>query len=132
MGVTFRRFLIFLMVFISAVYYLKSHYYLIDLLDYVERHPNSLAAFPVTDYSIGMVYYMRERYAPAAQAFSQLLTDYPTSQFTEDTLLRLGESYESIRQWPRAREAYQQYMDQFPQTKTFPVVQRKYERIKFN
>jgi len=132
MGVTFRRFLILLMAVIAAGIYIKSHYFLVDILGYVERHPDSLAAFPVTDYSVGMVYYMRGRYDPAIQAFSQLLTDYPTSQFTEGALLHLGESYETVRNWPKARESYQQYMEQFPLGKTYGVVQHNYERIKFN
>jgi TolA-binding protein len=120
------------MIVITAGYYLKLTYHLTDVLNYVGQHPNSFAAIPATDYSIGMVYYMRGRYDPAVEAFNQLLTDYPTSQFTEDALLRLGESYQTLRNWPRARAVYQQYMEQFPHAKTYPTVQREYERIKFN
>lgn len=132
MGLLFRRWFIVLAILVGGAYYLRTHYYLIDLLDYVRSNPDSIAALPMTDYYVGMSYYMREKYEPASRAFQQLLEDYPTSQYAEPALFRLGGSYEEMRNWKGAREAYEKYMEQFPAGKESALVHGKYDHIKFN
>ena len=127
-----RRGTFVLMLLAAAVYYIETHYQLLDVLNYVERNRNSVLAVPMTNYYIGMAYYMREQYEPAARAFNQVLTNYATGYYTQDGLLRVGQCYEELRNWQGARETYQQYMSEYPDGKNFVVIQKRYDRIKFN
>lgn len=124
-----RKFLIVLAILIAAGYYARRQYTAQDVLAYSKSHPDDRYS-PALDYYIGMGYFLKSRYEPAAQAFSQLLTDYPTCQYAEKGFLRLGESYEELRQWTEAKETYQKYLDLYPDGKNKSLIQNKIDVFK--
>lgn len=126
-----RKLLILAGLLLAAGWYARAHYTLQDALRYAKTHPSSRLS-PAVDYYAGMAYYARERHESAAQAFSQLLADHPTCQYAPNGLLRLGSSYEELRQWPEARAAYEQYLERFPQGAEIDAVRRHYGHIKFH
>lgn len=130
MEFNFRRAFFILMTAIAGIYYIQTHYHLKDVLSYSHRHPNRVIS-PKLDYYVGMAYYMRSRHPESVAAFQQLLTDYPTCQYAPGGLLRMGQSQEELGRWAEAREAYQRYLEEFPEGRQKGLVQRKYEALKF-
>lgn len=130
MELDFRKPLIALLVLIGILYYVRTRYTLQDALALSRERPSPTVS-PMVDYYAGMAYYMRDRYEPAVRAFTQLLTDYPTCQYAPRGLLRLGDSYERLSNWDGAREAYEKYMERFPEGRNIQLVRGKYEYIKF-
>src|SRR5690349_8256325 len=112
----FKKFFVFVFILCGAIVYIKSHYTPQDVLDYAKRNPNPKVS-PALDYYVGMGYFSRSEFEPAKKAFTQLLTDYPTSQYSDNGFLRLGESYEALHDWAGAKESYEKYLELFPDGK---------------
>ncbi len=125
-----KKLLWFLAILIGLGLYVRSHYDFQDALRFSRRHPHPKLS-PAVDYYSGMAYYLREDYPRAVDAFTQLLTDYPTSYYAPRGLLRLGSSHMEMRQYQQAREAFEKYMEEFPNGKDRALVDSKYEFIKF-
>ena len=125
----FKKPLIFLVVLIGIGYYVSSTYTFQDVLKYSHTKMDPTWG-PMIDYYVGMGYYTRSEYEPAVNAFNQLLADFPTTQYTEDGILRMGSAYEEMKKWDGAKAAYQQYQEQFPEGKHKETIQRKVEYIR--
>jgi len=84
-------------------------------------------------YMLAMAQYMSRDYESAAQTFRKYGTSYPKGTFAEKASFYVGESlYESapeprLDQTPTngAINAYQQFLDQFPESQLRPEAQRK-------
>ena len=127
-----RKWIVLLASIGGAFFYLRTHYYLIDVLDYARSHKDSMFASAPVEYYVGLVYYMREKYEPATRAFNQMLADFPQSSYREGATYRLAQSYEEMRDWPNARQSYEKYFEEFPTGKNMVVARGRYEHIKFN
>lgn len=125
-----KRFVLFLILLVGGGVYVRKHYGLRDALAYARRHPDPELS-PKIAYYAGMAYYLRDRYPEAEEAFTQLLSDYPTSYYAPKALLRSGTIYTSQNRWAPAREVYQRYMDEFPEGPDTGIVRTRYEAIKF-
>jgi outer membrane protein assembly factor BamD (BamD/ComL family) len=129
MEIDLKKPLIFLFVVVCALFFIRSRYNGGDVLKLAHDNKDNFIS-PSVDYYVGMGYYARSEYEPAINAFNQLLTDYPTGQYTEDGLFRMGDSYENLMRWDGAKAAYQQYLDQFPGGKYKNLVQRRADQIR--
>lgn len=121
---------IILCLFAGLCAYIHAHYTVDDVLKFTRKN-RDLSISPALDYYIGMGYYIRSDYDKAGRAFTQLLTDYTTTQYTPGALFRLGASYDEMLKRPEAREAYEQYLIRFPEGSETALVQRRYDQIKF-
>lgn len=130
MELNFKKF--FLWVFGIAVVtgYVYKNYTFKDVLAYENRNQNWTWG-PKVDYYIGMGYYTREQFDNAAFAFDQLLTNYPTCHYAPYALYRTGASYQNLNNFEKAREAYQKYMELYPQGKEIELVNKKFEYIRW-
>ncbi|MBI3550279.1 MAG: tetratricopeptide repeat protein [Elusimicrobia bacterium] len=129
MELDLKKPLIFLVVVIGIGWYLWANYTAQDVLKY--QHKNLDPKWgPMVDYYIGVGYLTRSEYEPAVNAFNQLLTDFPTTQYTEDGLLKMAEAYQAMRKWDDAKAVYQQYNEQFPDGKYKAIVQRKQDFLR--
>lgn len=122
-----------IIIFLSALFlftYIRSHYSGLDVLEYSRKNPNPTIS-PIVDYYVGMNYYSGGKWEPAVQAFTQLLTDYPTHYYNRWALIRLGSSQEELRNWAGAREAYEKYLELYPEAKERNLVENKYNQVRF-
>lgn len=100
-----------------------------DALAYAKKHQSSSWA-PKAVYSVGLVYYQRAEYAKSQEAFTQLLTDYPTGQYTPKALLRLSEVAEETRDFETARSALSRLMEEYPDHPDIQLARRRYELVR--
>jgi len=126
----YRKPLIVAAILIAVGYYAHRHYGRKDVLAYMHAHQDVSLA-PTVDYYAAMSYFIQDRHEESAAAFQQMLTDFPTCQYVEKGLLHMGESYEEVHNWDGAKEAYKQYLEQFPGGKDRHMVQTEYDMIKF-
>lgn len=126
----FKKPLYIFAAFLGLFIYVRSHYSGLDLLAYTHKNPNPTLS-PMIDYYVGMSYYTNSQFDPAAKAFTQLLTDYPTHYYNRWGLIRLGASHEELRNWQGAREAYEKYLEMYPDGKERNLVQNKYDQVRF-
>lgn len=127
-----KKFLVVVAILGGIGFYLRTHYYVIDVLDYARTHKDSMLNSPGVEYYIGLSYFMREMYEPSTRAFNQLLADFPQSRYSEKATFHLAEAYEELRDWPDAKQAYEKYFEQFPAGKDTMVARGRYDHIKFN
>lgn len=127
-----RKFLAVLAVLGAGLFYLRTHYFVIDILDYTRTHKDSVFASATVEYYVGLSYYMREMYEPATRCFNQVLTDFPNSRYGEQASYKLAASYEELRDWPNAKQAYEKYFELYPAGKDIMVARGRYDHIKFN
>jgi len=99
-------------------------------LVYAQKHPAASWAQPA-DYYVGLVYYQRTDYPKAQEAFTQLLTDFPTGYYEESGLFYLEDSAEEIRDYNEARTRVQQYIDDFPNGKYIEVMRKRLELLNY-
>ncbi|MCX5788115.1 MAG: tetratricopeptide repeat protein [Elusimicrobia bacterium] len=125
-----KKFFWALIILIGLGWYVRQHYTFRDVLAYAKSHP-SQSASPALDYYSGMGFYLREDYDGAIEAFGQLLTDYPTCQYAPTALVRLSSSYMERNRWSEAKETLEKFIEQFPDDKNRPLVDQKYEYVKY-
>jgi TolA-binding protein len=130
MEINLKKCFIALAVFVGLFVYVKDHYTYKDVLAYSKKHP-SVETSPKLDYMAGMAMYLKSKYPESAEAFEQLLTDYPTSQYTAKALFRLGTVYCEMSKWEQARVQFQRYVDEYPSGPDVEAVRQKHEIIKF-
>jgi outer membrane protein assembly factor BamD (BamD/ComL family) len=130
MEFNFKKFFIGVFVVLALFVYISRTYTFQDVLAYDNKHQNWDWG-PKIDYYVGAGYFIREQYPEAAGAYEQLLTNYPTCQYAAQSLYRLGTSYQNLEKWGPARDAFQKYMDQYPQGTEIELVNKKFEFIKF-
>ena len=102
-----------------------------DALVYAQKHPDPKWS-PRIDYWVGMYYYHRGDFPKAQEAFTQLLTDYPTGQYAADGLQLLGFAAEENHDWAPAKGALYRYIQEYPDGKERAVVDKKLELIKYH
>ena len=130
MEINFKKIFIWLAVIIGSCVYVYKHYTFQDVLACDNKY-RSWVWGPRVDYYIGVGLYLKDRHEDAAAAFEQLLTNYPTCQYAPAALYKAGVAYQNLRQWEKARAAYQRYLELFPQGPQAELANKKYEYIKF-
>ena len=108
-----KKFYFFVVVVSGVWWYASRRFNFAEAMTYAQKHPAASWA-PQVEYSVGMVYYQRADYPKAQEAFTQLLTDFPTGQYEARGLLRLSEAAEENRDYPAAKDALARYIEEFP------------------
>lgn len=124
------KWLIAVGVLVYGVRYAGAHYHLHDALAYAKAHPESRKA-PAIDYYVGLVYYQRSEYQQAQEAFTQLLTDYPTAQYLPKALLRLEDSAENDKDWDTAKMAASTYVQNYPDQPDFQLMKSRLDMLNY-
>lgn len=109
--------------------YGRAESLLIDLISYKKRSEDAQESL----YMLAMSQYMNKDFESASNTFKKYFTSYPKGQFAENALFYVGQSlYESapeprLDQTPTigAINAYQQFLDFFPDSKLRPKAQRR-------
>ena len=114
----------------GGYYYFSRHVSLDSSLKYVAQNKGASWA-PRANYTIGFLYYQREEYGKAKEAFTQLLTDYPTGQYAAQGLFYLEDSAESVRDYPTARMALDRYLEEFPEGKKIEIMRKRSEMLRY-
>ncbi|MFA6030617.1 MAG: tetratricopeptide repeat protein [Elusimicrobiota bacterium] len=125
-----KKFVISVVLVIFGVGYIRSHYTFHDVVVYNQKHPDPRRS-PQVAYYVGMTTFLRSDFPTATEAFTQLLTDYPTCQYAPKALLRLGTIYSEQQKWEDARIQFQRYIEEYPSGPDIETVKNKYEFIKF-
>ncbi len=121
--------LYFFILIAGGVWWYASHRFnFSDTMEYAKKHPGASWA-PAAEYSVGMVYYQRGDYPKAQEAFTQLLTDFPTGQYEARGLLRLSEAAEENRDWPTAKQTLDQFLAEFPDSPDRPLAEKRKELL---
>jgi len=114
----------------GSYYYVSRHVHFHDSLAYAKKNPDPVWA-PKIDYYVGMIYYRRSEYPLAQEAFTQLLTDYPTCQYAASALITLAGAAQENRDFKVARDALVRYVEEFPDGKDITVARKQLEIIKY-
>jgi TolA-binding protein len=125
------RYVVFVLALAGGYYYLSRNASLEAGLQYAARHKDASWA-PRADYTIGFIYHEREEYGKAEAAFTQLLTDYPTGQFTAPGLFYLEDSAEYIHDWDTAKTSLDRYIEDFPDGDKIGLVRQRRELLRYN
>ncbi len=108
----------------GAWWYASRHFDFHDTLAYAKSHPSAVWAQPAV-YSVGLVYYGRADYPKAQEAFTQLLTDYPTGQYTAHALMRLSEVADENRDYATEKQALDRFLQDFPDDPNREIAQKR-------
>lgn len=130
MDINLKKWFFILAVLVGMCVYINSHYTMKDVLGYSKRHPNPDLS-PKLDYYVGTAYYLKGKNPEAIEAYTQLLSDYPTTQYTPKALINLGSMYAEGSQWENSRTCYQKYIDDYPNGPDIGIARNAYENIKF-
>lgn len=114
----------------GGCYYLSRHVSLDSSLKYAAQNKGASWA-PRANYTIAFIYYQREEYGKSKEAFTQLLTDYPTGQFTARGLFYLEDSAEYTHDWETARNALDRYLEEFPEGKKIEIMRKRREMLRY-
>lgn len=125
-----KKFLVVILLLYGAYYYASTHFKFEDTLVYAKKHPEAKWA-PAVGYYVGMVYYQRGDYERSQQAFTQLLTDFPTCHYAPTALVRLDDSAEYNHDWETAKAALTRYAEEYPKGKDIELVTKKLEILKY-
>ena len=125
------KFILVVLALAGGYYYVSRHFEFNDTLVYAKKHPESRYA-PAIDYYVGTIYYQRENYGKAQEAFTQLLTDFPTTQYAPTALERLSDAAEYNGDWQTAKDSLQRYVEEYPNGKDMQVVQKRLELLKYH
>jgi outer membrane protein assembly factor BamD (BamD/ComL family) len=123
-----RNFLIFVALVVGAGWYASQRFNFSDAMAYAQKHPEKSWS-PAVEYSVAMVYYQRADYQKSQEAFTQLLTDFPTGQYEARALLRLSEVAEQNRDWPTAKETLDHFLADFPDHPDRQLAERRKEML---
>ncbi|MDD5658287.1 MAG: tetratricopeptide repeat protein [Elusimicrobia bacterium] len=114
----------------GGYYYLAHHCKFDDGIEFVSRHKDAAWA-PRANYLIGMVYEQREDYPKAQDAFSRLLTAYPTCQYAADALLKMGLAAEHNGDWDTAKSALARYAEEHPDGGKIELARKRLELLRY-
>jgi outer membrane protein assembly factor BamD (BamD/ComL family) len=123
-----KKFYLFVLIAGGVWWYATHRFDFADALKYAQRHPAASWA-PAVEYSVGMVYYQRSDYQKAQDAFTQLLTDFPTGQYEARGLLRLSEAAEGNRDYATSKDAVSRYLEDFPDGPDREIAERRKELL---
>jgi outer membrane protein assembly factor BamD (BamD/ComL family) len=114
----------------GGYYYISRHASLESSMKYVTEHKGASWA-PRANYTIGFIYREREEHGKAQEAFTQLLTDYPTCQFAASGLFYLEDAAESTHDWGVAKTALDRYLEEYPDGKYIPIMRQRREMLRY-
>jgi len=114
----------------GGYYYLSRHASLEASLQYVARHKGASWA-PRANYAIGFIYHERDDCGKAKEAFTQLLTDYPTCQFAASGIFYLEDSAECTHDWDAAKTALDRYIEEYPDGKHIRIMRQRREMLRY-
>lgn len=123
-----KKLVIFALVVGGAWWYATHRFKSSDAMDFAKNHPQAKWA-PALEYTVGMVYYQRGDLPKAQEAFTQLLTDFPTGQYQARGLLRLSEAAEENRDYATAKEALDHFLTDFPDHPDRNMAQKRRELL---
>ena len=123
-----KKFLFFGGLIYGLWWYATHKFNFADTMVYARKHPSASWA-PAVEYSVGMVYYQRADYPKAQEAFTQLLTDFPTGYYQAKGLLRLSEVAEENRDYATAKDAVDRFLTEFPNHTDRYTAQRRKELL---
>lgn len=108
-----RTFVIVGALLYGGYWYASRHYDFQTALAYAKKNPSPKLA-PAIDYYVGLAYYQRAEFEKSQAAFTQLLTDYPTGQYTAKALLRMSEVAMKTKDYDTVRSSLQRFKEEFP------------------
>ncbi|OGS39241.1 MAG: hypothetical protein A2506_07610 [Elusimicrobia bacterium RIFOXYD12_FULL_66_9] len=121
--------IIFAVVVVAGVWwYASKRFDFKDTLLVAKKYQSSSWA-PTAVYSVGLVYYQRGNYEMSKQAFNQLLTDYPTGQYTPQALLRMSELAQDTRDYELARVSLKRFLDDYPGHSGRQIAEKRLELL---
>ena len=112
----------------GGYWYASRHYDFQTALEYAKKNPSPKLA-PAIDYYVGLAYYQRAEYGKSQEAFTQLLTDYPTGQYTDKALLRLSEVAMKNRDYDTVRATLTRFKEEFPKHSQRNIAEQRLELI---
>lgn len=121
-----KKFYAFVLIVGGIWWYATHRFNFSDAMTYAQKHPAASWA-PAVEYSVGLVYYQRADYQKAQDAFTQLLTDFPTGQYEARGLMRLSEAAEQNRDFTTAKESVERYLQEFPDGPDAQTAERRKE-----
>lgn len=125
-----KKYLIAVALLYGGYYYYTRVLSVGDPLEFAKKHKQEQWA-PALEYYTGIIYYQKSEYPKAQAAFTQLLTDYPTGQYTARALLKLVEAAESSHDWETAKTSLARYIDEFPAEKEVEFARHKLDLMKY-
>lgn len=112
----------------GGYWYASRHYDFQTALEYAKKNPSPKLA-PAIDYYVGLAYYQRAEFHKSQAAFTQLLTDYPTGQYTDKALLRISEVAMKNRDYDTVRSSLTRFKEEFPQHPQRNIAEKRLELI---
>ena len=123
-----EKMIVFVLVIGGLWWYASKRFDFKDTLLVAKKYQSSPWA-PGSVYRVGLVYYGRGDYEMAQQAFTQLLTDYPTGQYTARALLRMSEIAENTHDYESARQFLKRFLEEFPEHPDLRMAQKRMELL---
>jgi len=124
-----KKFLIFLVVFVAAFSFVYSRYSVQDIVEYAHAKADPRWSAMV-EYYAGYYYVMKNRNAEAIQTLEAMIEAYPESPYRWDATFRLGNAYEALKNYPKAKELYESYLAEQPNGPYSQLARRKLEIFK--
>ncbi|HAM35234.1 MAG TPA: hypothetical protein DEB40_13920 [Elusimicrobia bacterium] len=124
------KYVLFVLALAGACHYGARYAKLDGSLKMIHEHRKEFWA-PRANYYVAVVYDQQENYAKSQEAFSQLLTDYPTCQYVPRSLIYLSEAAENNRDWETVKSALNRYVDEFAQGPDVNLARRRLDRVKY-
>jgi len=97
---------------------------------YTEKY-NTKGAYNVQALaSIGYSYEAKENYQEAAKVFQKVADDYQDYLLRDSVFIELGRCYEQLKEWEKAKDAYQKVVINFPESPLLKDAQAKLDAMK--
>ena len=123
-----KKFYFFILAVSGTWWYASHRFNFSDTLVYA--HKNLKASWaPATEYYVGVVYYQRADYQKAEDAYTMLLTDFPTGEYEARGLVRLSEAAEENRDWQTSKDTVARYLEEYPDGPDKPIMERRKELL---
>jgi len=74
---------------------------------------------------IGECYYMQKKYRKAKEAYQAVLSNFPKSNKTADSLLKLGLSYRRLKNYEKSKQSWRSLIKRYPKSQAAAIA-RKY------
>ena len=126
-----KGYLIAAAVVLGAAWHWTGGFDSTKMLEQAKKNPQASWA-PTLDYYVGIANFQKSNYPKCQEAFTQLLTDHPTSQYTARALARQADCAEYNRDWETAKTASGRYLEEFPDGKAYENMKKKLELLKYN
>lgn len=123
-----KKTIFFILVVAGVCWYASKRFDFKDTLLVAKKYQAASWA-PGAVYSVGLVYYQRGEYEMSKQAFTQLLTDYPTSQYAPQALLRLSAVAEDLHDYELARVSLKRFVEEYPRHSGQQIAQKRLELL---